>query len=312
MPLISIALCTYNGERYLRAQMDSLLAQSGARIEIIAVDDASQDGTPDLLQGYAERDPRVRVFANAENIGPSRSFERAMELGTGEFIAPCDQDDLWSPDKLAKLLAAIGTHDLAYCDSAFIDAEGLATGRKVSSRMPMMSGRSPLQFVFRNSVSGHASLLRRSLFEIARPFPPDVYHDWWLALCAASRNGVVYVDEALVQFRRHDSAFSRLGRGGTSKMPGRSRFWLTQRRRLLSAYAASRLDGNTTAARLLAAFDEALAGNDRRPFLRELWRQREAIAERHPAALDAIRLQLRFLRKLRGAKNEATDAAGAK
>jgi len=95
-------------------------------------------------------------------------------------------------------------------------------------------------------------------------------------------------------------------------MPGRSRLWLTQRRRLLSAYAASRLDGNTTAARLLAAFDEALAGNDRRPFLRELWRQREAIAERHPAALDAIRLQLRFLRKLRGAKNEATDAAGAK
>src|SRR5689334_11569979 len=101
MPLISIALCTYNGERYLRAQMDSLLAQAGARIEIIAVDDASQDGTPGLLQGYAQQDPRVRVLANAENIGPSRSFERAMEIGTGEFIAPCDQDDLWTSDKLA-------------------------------------------------------------------------------------------------------------------------------------------------------------------------------------------------------------------
>lgn len=303
---ITIALCTYNGERYLRAQLDSVLAQEGVHFEIVAVDDASQDGTLALLHAYAQRDPRIRVFANAENLGPSRSFERAMALGTGEFIAPCDQDDVWSPDKLAKLSAAIGAHDLAYCDSAFIDADGRPSGRKVSDRMAMMSGRSPLQFVFRNSVSGHASLLRRSLFEIARPFPADVYHDWWLALCAASRNGVAFLDEPLVQFRRHRDAFSRLGRGDARRLQGRSRLWLTQRRRLLAAFAASALDGRETAARLLATFDEALAGKSRGPFLRELWRQREAIAERRPAAVDAIRLQLRFLRKLRGAGGEAS------
>jgi glycosyltransferase involved in cell wall biosynthesis len=310
MPLITIALCTYNGERYVSQQIESLLAQTGVRIEIIAVDDASRDGTLAALQGFARRDPRVSVFANPHNLGPSRSFERAMQLGTGEFIAPCDQDDIWSSGKLAKLLAAIGTHDLAYCDSAFIDGEGRPTGRKVSDRMSMMSGRLPMQFVFRNSVSGHASLLRRSLFEIARPFPADVYHDWWLALCAASRNGVVYLDEALVEFRRHDDAFSRLGRGGTHKLTGRSRLWLTQRRRLLAAFAQSSLAGHENAASLLAVFDEALAGRSRMPLLRELWRLRDSVAERQPAALDAIRLQLRFLRKLRGARREADPIEG--
>ena len=310
MPLITIALCTYNGERYLSQQIESLLAQTGVRIEIIAVDDASQDGTLAVLQDFSRRDPRVSVFANPENLGPSASFERAMQLGTGEFIAPCDQDDIWNPGKLAKLLAAIGTHDLAYCDSAFIDEEGRPTGRKVSDRMSMMAGRLPLQFVFRNSVSGHASLLRRSLFEIARPFPADVYHDWWLALCAASRNGVVYLDEALVQFRRHEGAFSRLGRGGTHKLPGRSRMWLMQRRRLLASFASSTLVGHESAASLLAVFDDALAGRSQMPLLRELWRLRDAVAERQPAALDAIRLQLRFLRKLRGARNEAGPIKG--
>lgn len=311
MPLITIALCTYNGERFLAEQIESLLAQTGVRIEIIAVDDASQDGTLAVLQGFVQRDPRVSVFANLQNLGPSGSFERAMQLGTGEFIAPCDQDDIWNPGKLAKLLASIGTHDLAYCDSAFIDGEGHPTGRKVSDRMSMMSGRLPMQFVFRNSVSGHASLLRRSLFEIARPFPADVYHDWWLALCAASRNGLVYLDEALVQFRRHEDAFSKLGRGGTRKLPGRSRFWLTQRHQLLAAFAQSVLAGRDDAARLLAVFDDALAGQRPMPLMRELWRQRDRFAERQPAALDAIRLQLRFLRKLRGARNEAVSIGGA-
>lgn len=306
MPLITIALCTWNGERYLAEQVESLLAQSGVEIEIVAIDDASTDGTLELLYRFASRDRRIRVFANERNLGPTASFERAMSLGSGEFIAPCDQDDVWSPEKLAKLLAAIGTHDLAYCDSAFIDAEGTPVGRKVSDRMKMMSGRSPMQFVLRNSVSGHAALLRRSLLGIARPFPAVLYHDWWLALCAASRDGVVYLDEALVAFRRHGDAFSRLGRGGTAKLPERSRLWLTQRRRLLCAFARSELDGRENAARLLSAFDDALAGKTRTPLLREIWRQRDALAERKPSALDAMRLQLRFLRKLRGVDDAAS------
>ncbi|MGH8171623.1 MAG: glycosyltransferase [Rhodanobacteraceae bacterium] len=309
MPLITIALCTYNGERYLAEQIASLQAQTGVRIEIVAIDDASEDATPAMLRSIAERDPRVRVFANPRNLGPTPSFERAMELGTGEFIAPCDQDDVWASDKLAKLLAAIGTHDLAYCDSAFIDAHGKPTDRKVSDRMAMMSGRRPMPFVFRNSVSGHASLVRRSLFDLTRPFPADVYHDWWLALCAASRNGVIYLDEALVEFRRHDDAFSRLGRGDTKKLTGRSRLWLTQRHRLLTAFARSDLAGHENAARLLSVYNEALVGKSRLPLLREIWRQRDALSERGHASLDAIRLQLRFLRKLRGAGGETASIA---
>ena len=120
-PRVSVALCVHNGAAFLREQVESVLAQSEPRLEVIAVDDASTDGSAALLHDYAARDARLRVVANPHNHGPSRSFERAMALGTAPFIAPCDQDDIWHPHKLARLLASIGAHDLAYADSAYVD-----------------------------------------------------------------------------------------------------------------------------------------------------------------------------------------------
>ena len=108
-----------------------------------------------------------------------------MALGSAPYIAPADQDDVWHRDKLAKLLAAIGDCDLAYCGSAYIDAAGLPLGSRISDDLDMLEGTGVLRFAFRNSVSSHAALLRRSLFERARPFPESLYHDWWLAANAA-------------------------------------------------------------------------------------------------------------------------------
>jgi hypothetical protein len=76
----------------------------------------------------------------------------------------------------------------------------------------MHSGRDPMKYVFQNTVSGHALLVRREMFDACLPFPEMLYHDWWLAMRAAAGNGVVYVDQPLVQFRRHDSAFRRWAR----------------------------------------------------------------------------------------------------
>lgn len=304
-PLISVALCVHNGERYLRAQIDSLLAQMDVRIEVVALDDASADGSAALLQTYAEKDARLRWVASPDNLGILRSFEKAMSMCNGAFIAPCDQDDIWHPRKLATLLAAIGECDLVYCDSEYIDADARSQHRRISHDLEMMQGREPLQFVFSNSVSGHAALLRRSLFDAARSFPAGVYHDWWLALCAAARGGIVYVDEPLVQFRRHGSAFSTLGHREKTRSPARNCLWLEQRRNLLKAYAERPLKDHEHATNLLAALDTALRGGRRRPLLYELWRIRKAVRpQAKSAALHAIRLQLRFLRKLRRARKE--------
>lgn len=305
-PLISVALCVYNGERHLREQLDSVLAQTGVRLEVVALDDASADGSAALLRDYAARDARLRVVGNPENLGPRQSFEKAMGLCRGEFIAPCDQDDVWESGKLSRLLAAIGDADLAYCDSRYIDDAGTPTGECVSDHLDMMSGRQPLQFVFANSVSGHASLLRRDLFEFARPFPAGVFHDWWLALCAASRHGIVYLDEPLVRFRRHHGAFSPLGRDkNKTKSPSRNRIWFEEQRLILSAFSGSMLPGHEVAADFLDALDHALAGGNRWPLLRQVWRaRRAALPGRGAPWINAIRLQTRYLRKLRRARNE--------
>jgi glycosyltransferase involved in cell wall biosynthesis len=131
-PLISIALCTFNGAVHLREQVDSLLAQSYKELEIVAVDDCSTDATRAMLEDYQRRDPRLRVLVNPSNLGFKRNFAFAISQCRGEFIAPCDQDDVWDTAKLDELFATIGSNSLAYCDSELIDAQGRSLDKAMS------------------------------------------------------------------------------------------------------------------------------------------------------------------------------------
>jgi glycosyltransferase involved in cell wall biosynthesis len=187
-------------------QMDSLLAQDWENLEVVVVDDGSTDGTRELLLDYADRDSRVAVHFNEQNLGFLGNFQKAFALTRGAFIAPSDQDDWWDPAKLRGLHAAIGDRALAYCDSLLIDDEGRSLGRRVSEVVPMYGGEDPAAFVFGNSVSGHAMLIRRDLVERAMPFPVAHFHDWWLAFVAVSTEGLVYVPEPWVHYRQHGAA----------------------------------------------------------------------------------------------------------
>src|ERR1700753_2011765 len=100
-PLVSIALCTYNGAVYLKEQLDSLIAQTYPNIEIVVVDDRSADDTWQLLTGYANTYPQFKIHQNAQNLGFVKNFEHAASLCSGELIALCDQDDIWHPEKIA-------------------------------------------------------------------------------------------------------------------------------------------------------------------------------------------------------------------
>lgn len=237
-PLISIALCTYNGAAFLPVQMDSLLAQTWTNLEVVAVDDGSTDGTWDILQDYAARDSRVTVHANEQNLGFLLNFQKAFTLTRGAFIAPCDQDDWWHPAKLEGLYAALGSHALAYCDSLFIDEEGRSLGRKASETLRMYQGDDPAAFVFANCISGHALLARRDLVDRALPFPPGCFHDWWLAFAAASTDGLVFVPETWVHYRQHAAAQTDMSGRGRRLRPRSPRMVeLGCRRDLISAMA---------------------------------------------------------------------------
>lgn len=206
-PSVSIALCTYNGAAFLCQQLDSLLAQTCLPMELVAFDDASTDSTWELLQTYAPRFAHAKLHRNEQTLGVRANFERALKTCRGEWIAPCDQDDLWRPDKLARLLQAADERTtLVYSDSLLIDENGSPLSRRslMSERYCMVSGSDPRMFALSNCVSGHSALVRRRIVERALPIPEGAYYDWWLAFVAANLGHVVYVAEPLVQFRQHE------------------------------------------------------------------------------------------------------------
>lgn len=202
-PLVSIALCTYNGARYLPLQLDSLLAQTYTHWEIVAVDDGSSDETLAILERHAQSDARFRIHRNATNLGFRRNFERALSLCAGELIAPCDQDDIWHVGKLEALVGALAHHQLAYCDSTLASEQGDPIGPRMSAVVPMISTDDPMPFAFGNCVSGHAMLFRRELLGRALPIPAEFFHDWWIAAVAAACGGIVFRPESLVLYRQH-------------------------------------------------------------------------------------------------------------
>jgi glycosyltransferase involved in cell wall biosynthesis len=201
--LVSVALCTFNGSRFLDRQISSVLTQRDVALEVVACDDGSTDDTWPLLQAWAAKDHRIRVFQNAQRLGFTANFAHAMALCRGEYIAPCDQDDVWMPDKLSRLLAHMDNHLLCYCDSTLIDEDGHSLGQRISDRINMYQGRGLVPLAFWNSVSGHALVFRKDLLERAWPFPQDCFFDWWLAAVAASHGSVGYVNETLVAYRQH-------------------------------------------------------------------------------------------------------------
>jgi len=185
------------------------------------VDDCSTDDTLAILEEYREKDPRMRVLRNGANIGFRKNFERALSLCEGAIIAPCDQDDIWLPEKLTLLLEAMGNHDLAYCDSELVNERGDSLGLAMSDTTMMPSTFDPAVFAASNCVSGHSLIFRRELLGRALPVPECFYYDWWIAAIASSRNGVVHVDRKLVKYRLHGANVTNVLRlRPTERAPG--------------------------------------------------------------------------------------------
>ncbi|MFA6944350.1 MAG: glycosyltransferase family 2 protein [Pedobacter sp.] len=204
--LVSIALCTYNGEAYLREQLDSIINQSYPAIELIAVDDCSSDNTLTILRDYAAKYPFIQVFVNPENLGYIRNFEKALQLCNGDFIALSDQDDIWDLEKIEKQVKAIGNHLLIYHDSEFVDQNGQSLHRKMSDIMNLYRGEQPEVFLFFNCISGHAVLMKKELRDELLPFPNAYFHDWWMGYVATNLGSIDFISESLVKYRQHQKA----------------------------------------------------------------------------------------------------------
>jgi glycosyltransferase involved in cell wall biosynthesis len=217
-PLISVVVATYNGEKFLAQQLDSLLAQTYPNLEIIICDDASTDGTTLLLATYGAIHSNIRIYHNKENLGYIRNFERAITLSSGSLVALCDQDDYWHPEKLTLQFEALGDAALVYCDSSICDETLQPTGQLVSTISRCQHYNSCLQQAVFCRIYGNTMLFKKNMLQKALPFPTSLPHDWWIAFLAAHRGGIVYCDQVLVEYRQHEGNLIGAATGSSRSM----------------------------------------------------------------------------------------------
>lgn len=242
-PLVDILLATCNGERFLAPQLQSLLAQSHAHWRLWVSDDGSRDGTRDILQRNqaALGDRLVILPGSGPGAGAMRNFERLMQAsaddGRAAWIAFCDQDDVWQPHKIERLLAAMralekevgaATPCLVHSDLAVVDEQLRVIAPSFAAHERIDPAQvNPRTLLSVNLVTGCATLINRALLELALPLPAEaLMHDWWLALLSGG-GARRYLAEPLVLYRQHGrnqlgardrglaSRLQRLAREGT-------------------------------------------------------------------------------------------------
>lgn len=197
-------MATYNGARYLGEQLDSLAGQSRLPDELIVSDDASIDSTCAIVEQFAASAPfDVRLTRNSKNLGFNRNFEQALLLCSGELIFISDQDDVWYPDKIAKVFAAF---DAALDKLVVVHDEHIkeqSTGRTFANSYFENARR--LGYIDRELLSGNCTALRRILLDLMVPFPLNINYDYWIGWAADLLECRIILDEPLQLYRRHSS-----------------------------------------------------------------------------------------------------------
>jgi len=208
-PLVSVVMCTYNGEKFLQQQVDSILAQTYRNFELLIVDDASTDNTVQLLEEYSKKDERIRYVINHNNLGYNKNFEKAFGLAKGNYIAPSDQDDTWEANKIEIMMKEwpVGS-SFVYSLSGSFTGNDLGS-RSAAPKVHYTAIDDTHKLVFNSPVHGHACMFKKELLSICTPFPHDIFYDWWISMHAASTGIIGCIPKTLTWHRVHDKNFSR-------------------------------------------------------------------------------------------------------
>ncbi|MBS1672464.1 MAG: glycosyltransferase [Actinobacteria bacterium] len=235
-------MATYNGSAYLREQLDSILAELRPDDEVVIVDDASPDDTVSVIESYD--DPRIRLFRNEQNRGYVRSFERAMNLATGEVLLLSDQDDVWIPGRRDALVAAASATGVAASNLLLLGSEEPLRSplsgrpwllRSADSARPM---RNELRILAGDiPYFGCAMAIHRGSLGLVLPFPEGLTesHDLWIATVANAARRMTHLEQATLYRRVHEeNASSSRPRGLRAALGSRLlllRLWRLARRR---------------------------------------------------------------------------------
>jgi glycosyltransferase involved in cell wall biosynthesis len=203
-------MATYNGERFVREQIESILPQLGPNDELIISDDASTDNTLSIIRKLPDR--RICILVNETPLrSATRNFENALRHAAGDVIFLSDQDDVWFPQKVKTMLPYLQTNDMVVSNCDFIDEKGQPLGGSFFEYFH--SGPGTIKNFMKNTMLGNCMAFRRSFLDRAMPFPEElhratrylVYQDVWFSLLANALFKVAFIPEKLSGFRRHTS-----------------------------------------------------------------------------------------------------------
>ena len=217
MNKLVVLLCSYQGEQFIAAQLESLICQTYQPTEIHVFDDCSYDNTQMIVQDYVAKYDHIFLHINDNNIGFVNNFEQALSsVGLrSRYIALCDQDDIWHPDKLELSMKAmksleadhaLGMAALVHADLSFIDESGRAFGSSFFKKklINLRDNRSLSRILGHCGVMGNTLLINRFLLDKALPFPNGLkYHDYWLAVVNELFGVRKTIPETLVKYRLH-------------------------------------------------------------------------------------------------------------
>lgn len=227
---ISVAMCTYNGEAFLKEQLESILAQTVPPSELVVCDDCSKDATLEILSTFKEKcNFPVIIITNTNNIGINKNFENAIAHCSGEFIAFADQDDIWQPTKIEEIINAFqNNQDCGYIfsDADLIDEHGRPIGRSLWQSIRFNQKRcnkyiadKQLEVMLRdgNFIYGMTMAFRSNFKNIVIPIASrsfaDCTHDVWISLILSAIGAYgVPIQKPLVMYRQHEKQLAGAGR----------------------------------------------------------------------------------------------------
>jgi glycosyltransferase involved in cell wall biosynthesis len=208
-------MCTFNGQRFLRAQLDSIAAQDRLPDELVVCDDGSSDGSIEIIRAFAQSAPfPTRLVVNQKNLGSTRNFEQAISLCRSAIVALADQDDVWYRHKLARIEKAFLQSNAtvaAFSDADLIDHDSRMLGLRLwstfsfdrSKQRQFANGRALNVLVRHPVVTGATMAFRRALLDLVSPIPPDDLHDRWISFLLAAHGPFELIQDPLMGYRRH-------------------------------------------------------------------------------------------------------------
>lgn len=196
-------MATYNGERYLEAQLNSIAQQAHLPDELVCCDDGSRDQSRQIIEDFAAKAPfDVRLYTNEYQMGHAQNFARAISLAHGDIIMLCDQDDVWSPFKVENVLSCFHSEEtpwLVINNAEIARADGSLTGLSYFSQCKALNIKPGI---------GCCISFLRFMKALYLPIPENHYHDYWIKQLTDLFSKVRYIDTSLQIYRRHPSTAS--------------------------------------------------------------------------------------------------------